>query len=83
MGYGSGIATSCGIGGRRGSDPALLWLWCRPAATALTLPLAWDLPHATGAAPPQKKHTQKKLKMVNIICISPQQKIFNNAPNMT
>ena len=24
-------------------DPALLWLWCRPAAVALTGPLAWGL----------------------------------------
>ena len=32
------------------SDPALLWLWCRPAAAALIQPLAWDLPYAAGAA---------------------------------
>ena len=25
---------SCGVGHRHGSDPKLLWLWCRPAATA-------------------------------------------------
>ena len=25
---------SCGVGHRRGSDPVLLWLWCRPATTA-------------------------------------------------
>ena len=25
---------SCGVGCRRGSDPAWLWLWCRPAAAA-------------------------------------------------
>ena len=25
---------------------AFLWLWCRPAAAALILPLAWDLPYA-------------------------------------
>ena len=31
-------------------DPALLWLWCRPVATALTGPLAWEPPNATGAA---------------------------------
>ena len=31
---GSGDAVSCGVGRRRGSDPALLWLWCRPVATA-------------------------------------------------
>ena len=30
-----GVATSCGVGRRRGSDPVLLWLWCRPEAAAL------------------------------------------------
>ena len=25
-------------------DPALLWLWCRPAAAALIRLLAWELP---------------------------------------
>ena len=29
------LAVSCGVGCRRGSDPALLWLWHRPVATAL------------------------------------------------
>ena len=28
------VAVSCGVGCRYGSDPALLWLWRRPAATA-------------------------------------------------
>ena len=31
-------------------DPALLWLWCRPAATALVRPLAWKPPYAVGTA---------------------------------
>ena len=26
---------SCGVSHRQGSDPALLWLWCRPATVAL------------------------------------------------
>ena len=45
---GSGVAVSCGIGLRGGSDLALLWLWCRSAAAAaaLILPLAWRLPYA-------------------------------------
>ena len=30
----SDVAVSCGVGHRRGLDPALLWLWCRPAAAA-------------------------------------------------
>ena len=37
---GSGVAVSCGIGRRHGWDPALLWLWCRPTATAPIGPLA-------------------------------------------
>ena len=49
---------SHGIGHRHGSDPALLWLWCRPAASATTEPLAWELPYAVGMAlkktPPKK-----------------------------
>ena len=32
---GSGVALSCGVGRRRGSDPELLWQWCRSAAVAL------------------------------------------------
>ena len=35
---------------RRGSDPALLRLWCRPAATALIRPLAWEPPYAVNMA---------------------------------
>ena len=35
---------------RRSSDPALLWLWCRPAAVVLTGPLAWEPPYAASAA---------------------------------
>jgi len=41
---------SCGVGCRRGSDPALLWLWHRPVATAPIQPLAWESPYAAGAA---------------------------------
>jgi len=31
----SSVAVSCGVGCRHGSDPTLLWLWCRPVAIAL------------------------------------------------
>ena len=55
---GSGVAMSCGVGHRHGSDAELLWLWCRPVVTALIGPLAWTLPYATGAA-------LKKLKDLN------------------
>ena len=50
MGGGSSVAVSCGVGRRCGTDLALLWLWCRPAAVAPIGSLAWELPHAVGAA---------------------------------
>ena len=47
---GSSVAMSYGVGQRRGSDCALLWLWCRPAATATIGPLAWEPSYAMGVA---------------------------------
>ena len=46
---------SCGVGRRRGSDPELLWLWCRPAATAPIWPLAWEPPCVAEAAQERAK----------------------------
>ena len=43
-------------------DPALQWLWCRPAAIALIRPLAWKAPHAEGAVLKSKKKKKKRLK---------------------
>ena len=62
---------SCGVGRRRGSDPVLLWLWRRPAATALIPPLAWEPPHAAGAAQEKAKKqnkTKQKTKKDEILC---------------
>ena len=54
---------SCGVGHRRSSDAVLLWLWPRPAATALIRPLAWEPPYAVGAAIIRQKDKKKtKLK---------------------
>ena len=53
---------TCGVARRRGSDPALLWLWPRPAAAALIRPLAWDSPYAAGAALEKTKKKKKKKK---------------------
>ena len=55
---GSSVAACCGVGLRHCSDPALLWLWHRLAAVALTQPLAWKLPHAVGVALKRKKKTK-------------------------
>ena len=54
---------SCGIGYGLGLDPALLWLWCRPAATTPIRSLAWEPPYAVGAAlKRQKIKLKKKIK---------------------
>ena len=44
-----------GAGRRCGSDPALLWLWSRPAAAVLIQPLGWEPPYAAGTAPKKTK----------------------------
>ena len=49
---------TCDVGHRRGSDPALLWLWCRLVATVPIGPQAWEPPYAKGAAP-QNKSSQE------------------------
>ena len=41
-------------------DPALLWLWYRPAATAPIRPLALEPPYASGAALEKTKKKKKK-----------------------
>ena len=53
---------SCGVGCRRSSDPALLWLWPRLVATAPIQPLAWEPPYAAGAAQEIEKK-KKKLRV--------------------
>ena len=51
---------SCGVGHRRGSDSTLLWLWRRPAATALIGPLAWEPPYAEGVDQEMAKRQKNK-----------------------
>ena len=50
------------VGRRCGSDPPLLWLWYRLAATAPIGPLAWEPPYAAGAAQEIAKRQKKKKK---------------------
>ena len=40
----------------------MLWLWRRPATTALIRPLAWGTPHAAGVAIEKAKRPKKKKK---------------------
>ena len=62
----SGIAVSCGVCCRYGSDLALLWLWLwlwrRLTAAVLIQPLAWEHPDVTGMALKSKKKTKEKRK---------------------
>ena len=58
------VAVSCGVGHRRGSDPVSLWLWCRPAAAAVTQPLAWEHSYVAGAALKKKKKRKGKEEKV-------------------
>ena len=59
---------SCGVGHRCGSDLALLWLWCRPAAVAQIRPLAWELPYASGVALKSKnKNKQTKKQSLGLL----------------
>ena len=51
---------SCDAGHRRSSDPTLLWLWRRLAATALIRPLSWEPLYATEAALEKAKRKKKR-----------------------
>ena len=68
-----GVAVSCGVGRRRGSDLVLLWLWCRLAAIALIQPVAWEPPHAMGAA--LKRQKKKKEPVVEAGAGAPSQEV--------
>ena len=67
---------SCGVGRRCSSDPALLWLWCRLAATAPIRPLAWEPPYAAGVAQEMAKR-QKDQKKKRHLYVSPEHYFFH------
>jgi len=50
------MAVGFGIGCRHCWDLVLLWLWCRPAAAALILPLAWEVLCTMGVDLKRKKN---------------------------
>ena len=53
---------SCGVDRRCGSDPALPWLWCRLAATALIGPPSLGTSMCHGCSPRKDKKRKKKSK---------------------
>ena len=63
---------SCGVGRRHGSDPVLLWLWRRLAATAPIRPLAWEPSYAARVALEMAK--KKKQTHFSHIEFLPQQR---------
>ena len=56
---------NCGVGCRCGSDPTLLWLWCRPTAIAPIRPLAWELLYAMGVALKNKQQKTKQKQRID------------------
>ena len=72
---------SCGVGCSRSSDPVLLWLWCRPAATAQIQPLAWESPYAAGVAQEMAKRPKKKKKLL-FLCESLENEETNGTRNL-
>ena len=50
------------VGHRSGSDPVLLWLWCRSATAARIGLLAWELPYASGVALKRQKRRKKEIE---------------------
>ena len=58
---------SCDVCCRRGSDPTLLQLWCRPAAASPIRPLAWELPYASCETLKSKKKSEAfGLKVISV-----------------
>ena len=57
---------SYGVGHKLDSDLALLCLWHRPVAVALTGPLAWGTSICHGYGPKRKKTKKKKKKVLDV-----------------
>ena len=53
---------SCGVSHRCSLDPALPWLWCRPAPVAPIQPLAWGTSICRKCSPKKTKNKQTNKK---------------------
>ena len=51
---------NCGVGRRRGLDPAFLWSWGRLVATASIGPLDWEPSYAASVALKRQKDKKKE-----------------------
>ena len=54
------VVVSYGVGCRRGSDLAWLWLWHRLAVAAPIRPLVWEPPYATRVALKRQKKRERE-----------------------
>ena len=59
------LRVNCDVGCRRGLDPELLWLWCRPEATAPIGPLSLGTAICLRCGPKKKKDNKKKKRKLN------------------
>ena len=59
---------SCGVSPRRGLDPELLWLLCKPAAVTPVQLLAWEFLYALGTVLKSNKRKQNtgEIKIFNV-----------------
>ena len=66
---------SCVVVADGGLDLVLLWLWYRPATTALIRPLAWEPPICHECSPKKPKAEKERIFSNNnticMICIRP------------
>ena len=53
---------SCSVGCRHRWNPVLLWLWCRPVATAPIRSLAWEPPYARERPYKRQKKRRRRRK---------------------
>ena len=60
---------SCGVGHRHGSDPALLWPWCRPAAMAPVGPPSLRTSMCWRCSPKKIKKKKRRKETFNWLCI--------------
>ena len=69
------------MGQRQGLDPVWLWVWCRPGATALIQPLAWEPTSICwGCGPKKTKKKKKKSKEIGSALIDSIQLTFPISP---
>ena len=69
---------SCGVGHRHSSDPAMLWLWHRPAAVASIRPLAWEPPY--GAKKDETRNQPQETKQEKIHYMETKQHATTKTP---